>query len=180
MRCVSVVSSPASCKPRQSFARALIVGASLTLMASIPEHAFADQITRSVDVQASPSAVWSTIGPFCAVKDWLPPVGSCAEDGAERPTRTLITKDGTAKFVELQTARSESEHFYTYIFLSSPLPVTHYTATLRVAPRPSGGSTVIWQGTYTPMQGKEKDANDALTGIYRAGLDEIQARFAER
>ena len=173
---------PALVRPRKQrfFATALMVATSLTLLASLPKHALADQVARSIDVQASPSAVWSMIGPFCAVKDWLPPVGSCVDDGAAKPTRTLVTKDGSATFVELQTARNDSEHFYTYVFLSSPLPVTHYTATVRVAARPAGGSTVSWQGTYSPVQGKEKAANDALSGIYQSGLDQIAARFTER
>ena len=38
--------------------------------------AYAATLSRSVDVSGSPSAVWSMIGPFCAIKDWLPPVGT--------------------------------------------------------------------------------------------------------
>jgi hypothetical protein len=36
---------------------------------------------------------------------------------------------------------------------------------------------VTWTGTYTPDSGKEKDAIDALSGVYEAGLAGIQARF---
>jgi hypothetical protein len=39
--------------------------------------AFAATLSRSVDVNGTLSAVWSMIGPFCAIKDWLPPVGTC-------------------------------------------------------------------------------------------------------
>ena len=119
------------------------------------------------------------IGPFCAIKDWLPPVGTCTEDGKVPPTRTLVTKDGKATFVETQTGRSDTRHFYTYTFQSSPLPVTHYKSTIEVAAKGNGVSTVTWRGTYTPDQGREKDANDALAGIYSAGLDAIKARFAK-
>jgi hypothetical protein len=123
--------------------------------------------------------VWSMIGPFCAIKDWLPPVGTCTEDGKIPPTRTLVTKDGKATFVEMQTARSDARHFYTYTFQSSPLPVTHYKSTIEVVAKGEGVSTVTWRGTYTPEPGKEKDANDALAGIYSAGLDAIKARLAK-
>jgi hypothetical protein len=119
------------------------------------------------------------IGPFCAIKDWLPPVGSCTEDGKVQPTRTLVTKDGKATFVEMQTARSDTQHFYTYTFQSSPLPVRHYTSTVKVAAKGEGISTVTWTGTYMPEHGKEKDANDALTGIYKAGLDSIRAKLTQ-
>jgi hypothetical protein len=152
----------------------------VTLFASIAAPAFADTVSDSVDVQASPEAVWSMIGPFCAIENWLPPVGSCVEDGNAKPTRTLVTKDGKATFVELQTARSDREHFYTYTFVSSPLPVTNYTATIRVTARSAGGSTVSWNGTYTPDPGKERHANEVLSGIYKAGLDQIRATLTER
>ena len=34
--------------------------------------ASAASLTRSVDVEGTPSTVWLMIGPFCAIKDWLP------------------------------------------------------------------------------------------------------------
>jgi hypothetical protein len=151
----------------------------LLLLSAGTSPASAASLSQSVDVEGAPSAVWSMIGPFCAIKDWLPPVGTCTEDGKVPPTRTLVTKDGMATFVEVQTARSDTRHFYSYTFQSSPLPVTHYTSTIEVAAKGKDVSTVTWRGTYTPDQGKEKDANDALTAIYSAGLDAIKARLAK-
>jgi ketosteroid isomerase-like protein len=94
--------------------------------------ASAATLSRSMEVNVAPATVWSAIGAFCAIKDWLPPVGICIEDGKTPPTRTLVTKDGKASFVERQTARSDKEYSYSYTFLSSPLPVTHYTSTIKV------------------------------------------------
>ena len=137
----------------------------------------AADVSRSIEVSATPSAVWSVIGSFCAIKDWLPPVGMCIEDGKSPPIRTLITKDGKASFVELQTARDEKEYSYSYAFVASPLPVTNYRSTIKVAAKSNGVTVVTWTGTYTPDAGKEKDANDALNGIYEAGLAGILAKF---
>src|SRR5262249_10987967 len=103
--------------------------------------ASAATISRSADVKASVQAVWSLIGPFCAIKDWLPPVGQCIEDGKTPSTRILITKDGKAAFVETQTARNEAGHSYSYTFLSSPLPVSDYTSTIKVTAKDNGSST---------------------------------------
>ena len=139
--------------------------------------ASAANLTRSIEINETPSAVWSVIGSFCAIKDWLPPVGMCIEDGKLPPTRTLVTKDGKASFVETQTARNEKEYTYSYAFVSSPLPVTHYKSTIKVTAKGDGVSVVTWTGTYTPDPGKEKDAIDALSGVYEAGLAGIQARF---
>ena len=137
----------------------------------------AADLTRRIEVNGSPSAVWSVIGSFCAIKDWLPPVGMCIEDGKLPPTRTLVTKDGKTSFVETQTARSEKEHTYSYAFVSSPLPVTNYRSTIKVTAKGDGVSVVTWTGTYTPDSGKEKDAIDVLSGVYEAGLAGIQAKF---
>jgi hypothetical protein len=136
-------------------------------------------VSRSVVVQGTPAEVWAMIGSFCAIEKWLPPVGTCTEDGNTPPTRTLVTRDGTATFVERQTARSDSENFYSYAFVSSPLPVTRYSATIRVAANGQYRSTVTWNGTYTRDAGKEDDAATALDGIYKSGLESIQ-RLAEQ
>jgi hypothetical protein len=141
--------------------------------------AFAATISRSADVKASASAVWSVIGPFCAIKNWLPPVGECIEDGKAPPTRVLVTKDSKAAFVETQIARNDNEHSYSYAFLSSPLPVSNYKATIKVTANRDGSSTITWSGSYTPDQGKEKAASEALISVYEAGLAEIKAKLAQ-
>src|SRR4029077_16649231 len=71
--------------------------------------ASAASLSGSMEINGAPAAVWSAIGAFCAIKDWLPPVGMCIEDGKTPPTRTLVTKDGKASFVETQIARTEKE-----------------------------------------------------------------------
>jgi hypothetical protein len=139
--------------------------------------ASAANLTRSIEINETPSAVWSVIGSFCAIKDWLPPVGVCIEDGKSPPTRTLVTKDSKASFVETQTERNEKEYSYSYAFVSSPLPVTHYRSTIKVTAKNDGVSIVTWTGTYTPDSGKEKIAMEALIGVYEAGLAGIQAKF---
>jgi len=152
---------------------------SLAVFGMVGSSASAATLSRSVDVNGTPAAVWSMIGPFCAIKDWLPPIGACSEDGKTPPTRTLVTKDGAARFVELQMARSDAAYTYSYSFTSSPLPVTNYLSTIAVVAKSPGMSTVTWSATYTPLRGKEKDAEDALSGVYKAGLDAIKNKFAK-
>ncbi|QWG12049.1 SRPBCC family protein [Bradyrhizobium sediminis] len=139
--------------------------------------ASAATLTRSVEVNGAPSAVWSVIGAFCAIKDWLPPVGMCIEDGKSPPTRTLVTRDGKASFVETQISRNDRECSYSYAFISSPLPVTNYRSTIKVTAKGGGVSVMTWTGAYTPDSGKEKDAMDTLNGVYESGLAAIQAKF---
>ncbi len=158
--------------------RAVMSVCALALLSAGISSASAASLSRSVDVNGTPAAVWSIVGPFCAIKDWLPPIGACTEDGNNPPTRTLVTKDGKATFVELQTARSDAKHTYSYSFVSSPLPVTLYTSTIQVVAKSRGISTVTWSGTYIPASGKEEDASDMLGGVYEAGLNAIKAKLA--
>lgn len=150
---------------------------------AFPQAASAATVSQSVVVHATPSEVWSLIGPFCAIEQWLPPVGSCRNDGGDPLIRTLVTKDGQATFIEQQTARDEARFFYSYTFLSSPLPLTNYSSTIRVTAGQPGQATVTWSGNYTPDAGMDKDAADALDGIYAAGLntirDLVEQRFAQ-
>jgi hypothetical protein len=116
-----------------------ILGAwSIGVLSNGISPASAAELIRSADVAATPAMVWSTIGPFCAIKDWHPLVGTCTDDGKVPPTRTLVTKDGKVTFVETQVARNDVEHTYSYNFVSSPFPVTQYVGTIKVAAKGNG------------------------------------------
>lgn len=131
----------------------------------------AASVSKSIDIKQPADKIWAMIGPFCAIKDWHPAIGECTEaDGV----RTLTTKDGKGQFIEKETANDPRDMAYTYAIQKSPLPVSEYTSTLKVTPKDKGSSTVQWSSTYTPEKGKEQDAQSAITGIYQAGLSNIQ------
>jgi len=160
---------------------ALAVGcvAALAFMGAATPRASAASLSRSVDVNATPAAVWAVIGPFCAIKNWHPVIATCTEDGQTPPVRTLVTKDGRTTFVEMQTARSDAKYIYSYNFISSPFPVTHYAAQIEVSDKSAGVSTVTWTGSYIANPGKETEAFEALRGVYETGLSAIKAKFAK-
>ena len=163
-----------------ALSRAVLAALAAATFGASASTASAATIARSVEVSGTPAAVWALIGPFCAIKDWLPPVGTCTEDCRVPPTRTLVTKDGSATFIERQTARNDSQAFYRYEFVASPLPVSRYSSTIRVTANGKGGSTVTLRGSYTPDVGKAADAKQALSGIYAAGLDSIRSQVAKQ
>lgn len=144
----------------------------LALAVSAAGPAAAASLDKSVEVDAPAADVWRRIGPFCAIQDWHPAFGRCAETGG---VRTLTTKDGKATFVEKETARDDRAMTYSYAIETSPLPVTGYVSTLEVTPKGKDKSTVEWLATYTPDQGKDADAATAIGKIYQSGLDAIRA-----
>ena len=159
-----------------SAAYAAISVAGLT---ALPPDARAGSLSRQTDVAAPAAAVWATIGSFCAIKEWHPAVGVCVIDGKTPVTRTLITKDGKAAFVETETARNDAAFFYSYNFVASPLPAPKYLATIRVVPRGAKASTIVWHGDFTAEPGKDKDVETALAGIYESGLAALKEKFAK-
>jgi hypothetical protein len=148
--------------------------------ASMPQsEAEAPTFSRSVEINAAASDVWAMIGPFCSIQDWHPVVGSCAVDGNTPPTRTLVTVDGTATFVEQETMRDDAAHTYSYAILSGPLPVSDYVGTISVEEASPGVSTITWSSVYTAAEGHEDDASGALTGIYDSGLAAIATSLTD-
>ena len=170
---------PAPGRPAANPVRAVLFITAIVFIAANARPASAASLTRSVDVDAPASDVWSAIGPFCAIQDWHPAIGSCSEDGKNPPTRTLVTKDGKAKFVELRIGVNAKARQYSYAFVSSPLPVHDYRSTIAVTARDSGHARITWSGQYTPEPGKDGEAAEALGGIYESGLQAIKARFGK-
>ncbi|MER8046720.1 SRPBCC family protein [Streptomyces sp. NPDC094032] len=124
-------------------------------------------------VPASPQRVWSLIGGFDALPDWLPyiPVSTALEGGR---IRRLTDPDG-AVIVERLLAFSEAERHYSYAILEAPFPVTGYVATLRVHPVAGRDDVaeVQWSGRFTPDGVTDAEVEELFTGIYRDGLDAL-------
>ena len=146
-------------------------------LAACSSNASAGSLTRTTNVAASADEVWSAIGPFCAIKDWHPMIATCDTDAKVPPTRTLVTKDGKATFVETEIARDDAKRLYSYNFVSSPLPVPKYLATIRVVPHGAHASTIIWHGDFVAAPGKASGVKTTLANIYETGLKAIKAKF---
>lgn len=159
------------------FAAICLAAFALAMVAAA--QARAGSLTRSAEVAGTPDQVWAQIGGFCAIKDWHPAIGMCVTDGKTPVTRTLITKDGKAAFVETEMARDDAKHRYSYNFVASPLPATKYLATISVVAKGANASTIVWHGDFTAAKGKDKDVEAALTGIYESGLAALKAKFAK-
>ncbi|WP_417497236.1 SRPBCC family protein [Maricaulis sp.] len=144
---------------------------------ALAAEAAAPTLSRSVTVNADAATVWALIGPLCSLGEWHPAVGSCTigDDG----NRTIVTADGSATFVERETARDDAAHTYSYAIISSPLPIANYVATIAVSETAPGSSTITWSSHYTALDSQDEAAAAALTGIYEAGFAGISASLAQ-
>ncbi|MFD9607624.1 SRPBCC family protein [Streptomyces sp. NPDC056708] len=124
-------------------------------------------------VPASPDKVWSLIGGFDALPDWLPyiPESTPLEGGR---VRRLTNPDGEV-IIERLVDFNEAERHYSYAILQAPFPVNGYVSTIRVHTVPGRDdiAEVQWSGRFNPHNATDDEVVDLFTGIYRDGLDAL-------
>jgi len=158
------------------------LAAAAALMFSI-QAAHAVQVSETVTTTAPPAKVLALIGKFDAIASWLPGAESSpADKGNEAGSVRIITlkAPGSPKVTERLTVMTPTGYEYTISNVDPKvLPVAEYSSTLNVVPSGTG-SVVTWTGTFKPAGGADDAAaGKAVSGLYRAGLDNIKA-LAER
>jgi hypothetical protein len=157
-------------------------------IAALPSLSFAERpllsVIESVEINAKPDLVWSTIRDFDALPSWHPAVAKSrivnGQNNQSGAARELSIKDGPTLTDELITLNDERKYFI-YRLVESPLPLTDYLSSVTVRPK-GAGSEVIWTVTFKRKNAasnpaaNESDAGaaDLLAGVYRAGLDNLK------
>ncbi len=137
-------------------------------------------VSRVVDAPAG--KVWTMIRRFDAVAEWLPFVKSSPiEDGGD-PTRVgcvrILTQTDGEVFREVLLALSDAERFYSYTFVSSPVPVHDHRTTLRVLPITDGDrSYVEWSSRFDIDPKYEAQLADLMNRNFVNGLRNLAAKF---
>jgi carbon monoxide dehydrogenase subunit G len=141
------------------------------------------KVTETVTIAAPPDVVWGRIKDFAALHTWHPAVeSSTTTDGNNVGSLRTLQLRGGGTIVEILEGYNEAEHKYNYRMKDpGPVPVSNYTSTITVKPGDNGGSLVEWRGAFYrgyPNNDPPPDKNDeaavaAITGIYRAGLDNL-------
>lgn len=169
----------------------------LAVLLVVPSLVLAHGATRqklvlSVDVAATPEAVWAVIGNFQDMS-WHPAVFSStgAGDNAIDATRvlTLGAADGPT-ISEVLTKYSADKMSYSYLIAEvdvAVLPVTNYSSHLTVTALATGGAHIEWKGAFYrgfPNNDPPENLNDAaaiaaVSAVYQAGLDALAARFGQ-
>lgn len=140
--------------------------------------ALAIDLSESVDVAASPADAWAAIADWCSIKDWHPVIADCEayEDGG-KTMRKLTTGDG-GELIEEQQAMDADAMSFSYAIIESPLPIADYASTMAVTEN-GDGATITWSSSYGANGVSDDEALELMTGIYRAGLDELKGKLGE-
>ena len=158
--------------------------AAAAFMAIAALHAAgAAEVTQTVTTTAPPAKVWGIIGKFEDIANWLPGAASSpADHGSTVGSVRVITLKAPGNPTVTEKLTAMHAHSYSYAIQKvdpKVLPVTGYTSTISVA-KSGAGSLVTWRSTFKPAGGADDaTAEKAVTGLYRASLDNIK-KMAEQ
>jgi mxaD protein len=142
-------------------------------------------ITQTIAIDASAAKVWKTAKDFDSLNTWHPAV---AKDAIVEGTNNTV---GAVRLLTLQDGGTIKEkllsydpagHKFKYAIVEGVIPVSNYTSTFVVTSAGKGKSTVTWSGRFqrknladNPADNEnDKTATDAITGVYRSGLDNLK------
>ena len=151
----------------------------LTVLSVAAQAAGGLNVTREVELNATPATVWKLVGTFNDLDVWHPAVVASELTGsgtAAGDKRVLTLGDG-ATITEKLVALNDADHSLTYAIETSPLPVSDYVSTLTVTANERGGSVVRWTSTFDAKDAPDEKATEVIGGIYDGGLGKLQALF---
>jgi hypothetical protein len=131
-------------------------------------------VAESVELAATPDAVWSVIGRFSL--DWHPAVARVNLTGAGLgQLRTLGTVDGR-EIVERLDAIDNAKRFYRYSLVAG-VPATRYTGTIEVSPKGSG-CVAGWRVQFLANNQPDIVVRAMVSTLVKTGLGSLKLRLA--
>lgn len=177
------------------------------LLMAIPAFAFAHgaprlQVEETISINASPADVWNAIKNFDNIHNWHPAITATKASGNDNgATRTLTLGNGGT--IEEQLKKIDHDKMmmnYEITAISNAgdiddhgekhevpvVPVSKYKSWLSVK-ADGDGSKVSWKGkffrayhghqTVPPKELDDNTAKSAISGIYKAGLENLKAQL---
>lgn len=141
--------------------------------------------TSSV-IETSAEKVWALVRDFNKLPAWHPLIAESRIENGHLPdkvgcVRAFRLRDGG--FIREQLlCLSDYDFQCIYSILESPMPLTHYVATLKFTPVTDGDRTFAeWSAEFDCEPAKELElSRDIGQGVFQAGFDALKLRFGKR
>lgn len=172
-------------------ALAASAASALALVIALPAAAHGptrQKVVEKIAIDAPADAVWAIVKDFDALAKWHPAVEASPADkgNAEGSVRSLKLKGGGALVETLEKYNAAGKSYSYRAKDGGALPVTNYSSTLTVSGE-GAKSSVEWRGAFYrgyPNNDPPPDQNDeaalkAVTGVYKAGLENLK-KVAEK
>lgn len=146
----------------------------------VPDHAYA--VSAMAHLNATPDEIWSAVGDFFQIADWITTVEHVEKVSNGR--RFVKLKDADQFDAETELFRDDEARTLSYdsrLEPDSAYPCDDYIANLKVWPRPDGGAGLVWSGQFTPTDPDDEAVVERvvhmMTSEYRASLEGLVKRF---
>ncbi|MEJ6395990.1 SRPBCC family protein [Gymnodinialimonas sp. 2305UL16-5] len=146
----------------------------------VPEHAYA--ASALAHLNTTPDQVWSFVGDFFQIADWITTVETVKKVSNGR--RFVKLKDADQIDVETELFRDDAARTLSYdsrLEPDSAYPCDDYIANLKVWPRADGTAGLVWSGQFTPTNPDDETTvntvSDMMTSEYRASLEGLVQQF---
>ncbi|MEO1686441.1 MAG: SRPBCC family protein [Pseudomonadota bacterium] len=141
------------------------------------------RVYASSIIAAPVAEVWARVRDFNGLPNWHPAIrDSRIEDALPADKvgciRNFNLQNGD-NIREQLLGLSDYDLFCTYAILESPMPLTDYTATLRLTPVTDGDRTFAeWSADFDCAPDAEDDlVNGIGTDVFQAGFNALKRRF---
>lgn len=131
------------------------------------------KVQMSTALAANPDQLWQAIGGFGAIADWHPAIEKAELTGETKGSIRTLHLVGGGTITERLEEVSGTERVYRYSITESPLPISNYTAEIRVKDNGDGSSTVDWSSEFEAKGVGDNEALQTIQGIYQAGFDNL-------
>jgi uncharacterized protein YndB with AHSA1/START domain len=130
------------------------------------------ELRKTVEIDASPEAVWAVVGDLAATAEWLPGTVAARMDGT---TRICTTADGFEIREEI-SGYSPGHRRYAYRHLAVPLPVRDSSGSFAV--EPSGErATVVLEARFEALDpAQEAQVEQIFGGALEHALESLKRR----
>jgi carbon monoxide dehydrogenase subunit G len=119
-----------------------------------------------VEIACTPDDVWTLIGDFGGLGDWMPGIDSCELDGDVRKLQTM-----GMEIHERLVSHDDTSRTTSYTIVQSPMPIEHHLATISVEPA-GEGALLTW--TY---EVKPDEMAAAFGPIYEGSAQAVKAQL---
>ncbi len=144
-------------------------------------HHRENHVSETVNIAATPAEVWKAAKDFGNLHGWHPAVQSSTNDNGNNVGSVRVLDLGGPTITEKLLSFSNTNMSFTYQIAKvdpAVLPVQNYVSWFSVKSDGNNGSTVTWMGDFgTVGEAAPADVKKGVSGIYRAGLDNLKNMF---
>lgn len=136
------------------------------------------EVLVSDEIDAPAAALWSLMGDFGGVAGWSKGIESCEVEGdGVGAVRTLTMPGGVQIRERLESHNDGARTFQYSIVEPSPLPATHYLATVVITAVGEHSARIDWSSTFEPSADADQ-VRGLIEGIYTGGIAALKQKLA--